>query len=48
VSLGGVPRSDDSVDAVLLEKLMKNLHLFPHRPVVWIVHVDVASRSFGS
>jgi hypothetical protein len=44
-SLGGVPRGNKVSMPCRAGEVGEELHLFPHRPNVWVMHVDVASGS---
>lgn len=43
VSLGGVPCGDQVSMPCRSEEVDEELHHFPHRPGMWMMHVDVAS-----
>ena len=44
VSLEGVPRGDNVSMSCRTGEVDEDLHLSPHRPDVWTVHVMIASR----
>ena len=44
VSLEGVPRGDEVSMPCRVGEVDEELHRFPHRPGVWMVHVEIASH----